>query len=230
MPNPRAGDVPTCPNCEKPTELCVCSHIKPHATNLHVLILQHPQEPDKLLGSARITKLALENSTLKVGLSWSNITKALGRPSEHAKWGVLFLGGKSKAPKPAPGQKLPPVVITNKSGKVFSQEEAALEGIVVLDGTWAQAKTMWWRNPWLLKLKRVALNPQHRSLYGNLRKEPRRECLSTLEAVAETLEALGENPEVSQDLRTYFKELLAKYKATQAKPAAQSTDSAKQTS
>lgn len=201
-----------CPKCEKPTDLCVCSLIKPHGTNLHVLILQHPQEPDKLLGSARIANLALGNSTLKVGLSWSNITKALGRPAEHSKWGVLFLGGKSKAPKPKPGERLPPVVITNKTGKVFSLEEAGLEGIVVLDGTWAQAKTMWWRNPWLLKLKRLALNPTRRSLYGELRREPRRECLSTLEAVAETLEALGEDPMISNDLRTYFKELLARYR------------------
>ena len=32
-----------------------------------------------------------------------------------------------------------------------------LKGIIVLDGTWSQAKALWWRNPWLLKLRRAIL-------------------------------------------------------------------------
>ena len=32
-----------------------------------------------------------------------------------------------------------------------------LEGAVLLDGSWNQAKTLWWRNPWVLKAKRIAL-------------------------------------------------------------------------
>lgn len=176
------------------------------------MILQHPQEPDKLLGSAKITNLALSNSTLKIGLSWPNLTKALGRPTEHAKWGVLFLGGKAKAPTLGPGQKPPRLQILSKNGQLFEPEETPLEGIVLIDGTWAQAKTMWWRNPWMIKLKRLVLSPQHRSLYGDLRREPRRECLSTIEAAAETLEAFGENPDISTALRTHFKQLLELYR------------------
>jgi DTW domain-containing protein YfiP len=107
----------------------------------------------------------------------------------------LYLGGKSES---SDRQGLPGV---------------PLEGIVVLDGTWAQAKTMWWRNPWLLKLKRLVLNPSRRSLYGRLRKEPRRECLSTIESVAEALQTLGEDASVSDALRNHFAELLRKYQA-----------------
>ncbi len=119
--------VPVCPKCQKEKVLCICDMIAPLKTKLHVLILQHPQEPDKELGSARIAHLALENSTLKVGLSWPNLSRALGRPAIHGNWGVLYLGGKSES---SDRQGLPGV---------------QLEGIVVLDGTWAQAKTMWWR-------------------------------------------------------------------------------------
>jgi DTW domain-containing protein YfiP len=171
--------------------------IAPLKTGLHVLILQHPQEPDKELGSARIANLALENSTLKVGLSWPNLSRALGRPAVHGNWGVLYLGGKSESSS-------------------RGVPDVQLEGIVVLDGTWAQAKTMWWRNPWLLKLKRLVLNPSRRSLYGRLRKEPRRECLSTIESVAEALQTLGEDPIVSDALRNHFAELLRKYQARDA--------------
>jgi len=184
-----------CPRCYKDKSLCICDMIAPVPTRLHVLILQHPQEPDKELGSARIANLALEHSTLNVGLSWPNLSKALGRPAVHSNWGVLYLGSKPE------GVERPKV-----SG-------APLEGIVVLDGTWAQAKTMWWRNPWLLKLKRLILTPSRRSLYGKLRKEPRRECLSTIESVAEALHELGEDASVSDSLRGHFSALLKKFEA-----------------
>src|SRR5204862_7870678 len=39
-----------------------------------------------------------------------------------------------------------------------------LDGIVLLDGSWKEAKTLWWRNPWLLKLqdrKSTRLNSSH---------------------------------------------------------------------
>jgi DTW domain-containing protein YfiP len=201
-----------CPKCLKEDLLCICDGIAPLPTRRHVLILQHPQEPDKELGSARIAHLALRNSTMRIGLSWPNLSKALGRPAVHGNWGVLYLGGQPE--KPQPGQTKPGrLTILAKAGKPLNASEAELEGIVVLDGTWAQAKTMWWRNAWLLKLKRLVLHPSRASLYGKLRREPRRECLSTLESVAEALEALGEDAQVCDALRGHFGELLRKYRA-----------------
>jgi DTW domain-containing protein len=203
-----------CPRCLKNQSLCICDAIAPATTKLHVLILQHPQEPDKELGSARVAHMALQNSTLRIGLSWPNLSKALGRPAVHGNWGVLYLGGKSEKSKAA-SQRLS---ITAKGGALIDPSQANLEGIVVLDGTWAQAKTLWWRNAWLLKLKRLTLNPRRPSLYGPLRREPRRECLSTIESVAEALEALGEDAAVCDSLRGYFAQVLQKYKARGRSP------------
>ena len=73
--------------------------------------------------------------------------------------------------------------------------------MVVLDGTWTQAKALWWRNPWLLKLDRIVVQPKEPSIYGKLRKEPRAGFVSTLEAVADALAAHGEREEVSAALR-----------------------------
>jgi len=53
---------------------------------------------------------------------------------------------------------------------------------VLLDGTWSQAKALWWRNAWMLKCQRVILGPSRPSRYGQLRREPRRDGLSTIEA------------------------------------------------
>ena len=203
-----------CPKCRKEMALCICDMIVPAKTKRHVLILQHPQEPDKDLGSARIAHLALENSTLRIGLSWPNLSKALGRPAVHGNWGVLYLGGRSERSKgAASGSRR--FEVMPKTGTASPQPEVDLEGIVVLDGTWAQAKTLWWRNPWLLKLKRLTLNASRPSLYGRLRKEPRRECLSTIESIAEALEAMGEDATVGDTLRTYFAALLQRYRSRQ---------------
>jgi DTW domain-containing protein YfiP len=202
--------VETCAQCLKLPELCVCETIRPVKTQLHVLILQHPQEPDKDLGSARLAHLSLPNSTLKIGLSWPNLKKALGRDDvQPSRWAVLYLGSGVKG-KIDQAQS---VQFVTKTGAPLPKPEEPLEGIVILDGTWSQAKTLWWRNAWLLKLKRVVLNPQYRSLYRELRKEPRRECLSTIESIGECLTALGEAPATEKQLKSLFGGLLEKQRA-----------------
>lgn len=203
-----------CPSCQKEAPLCLCAEIQKIPTTLEILILQHPQEPDKTLGSARLAATALERSTLRVGLSWPNLSKALGREANPARWGVLYLG--SKQEKPASTEKPPRLQVQWKGSHDFEAVDLGsrhgLEGIIVLDGTWSQAKTLWWRNPWMLKLNRIVLHPQRASFYGKLRREPRREALSTIEAIAETLEALGEDPKVSLKLRQHFSTLLRRYR------------------
>lgn len=194
-----------CAQCQKILALCVCKAIQAQITQLHVLILQHPQEPDHEIGSALLTHLALPNSSLRIGLSWRNLAAALGQKEANpAHWAVLYLGSGVKAETPlAKGL----YFVSQKELPVANPEKLA--GIVVLDGTWSQAKTLWWRNAWLLKLRRIILLPGAPSLYGKLRKEPRRECLSTIESVAAVLDALGENPEVSVHLKSLFAQLLA---------------------
>jgi DTW domain-containing protein YfiP len=195
-----------CPQCQKPNELCICTHIQPQSTRLHVLILQHPQEPDHEIGSALLTHLALPNSTLKIGLSWRNLNAILEKKSATPnRWAVLYLGSGVKGENI---EKQPLQFVSKKGAPIPAPEQ--LEGIVVLDGTWSQAKALWWRNAWLLKLNRIILTPRHKSLYKELRKEPRRECLSTIESVAEVLELLGEKSAVSQHLKNLFAQLLDK--------------------
>jgi DTW domain-containing protein YfiP len=199
-----------CKNCLKQPELCMCDRVHPVKTGLHVLILQHPQEPDKELGSAQLAHLALPNSTLKIGLSWANLKKALGREVHPSNWAVLHLGSGIKGkldPRVTPAGRLQ---FVNKVGMAIPAPLEKLEGIVILDGSWSQAKTLWWRNGWLLKLKRVVLTPQYKSLYRELRKEPRHECLSTIESIAECLSSLGEPAETEKVLKTLFSELLDK--------------------
>jgi len=173
-----------------------------------VLILQHPQEQDRVLGTAKLICETLANAQLVVGLSWRNLAHALKEPAETKDWGVLYLGS---AHATAAG---PLVAVSGKGEPMVNQEGAlsGLKGLVVLDGNWAQAKALWWRNAWLTKLRRFVIVPDGPSLYGNLRKEARADAVSTLEAVGLALSAL-EGGDVRERLLAPFRELLAKARA-----------------
>jgi DTW domain-containing protein len=210
-PSPAGGAVPepatACPQCHKPTALCVCDGIVPIDNKVSVLILQHPQEQDRTLGTARLTALSLRDATLKVGLSWPSLAKILGRNVDPHRWAVLYLGS-VKAASLAPEREI--VFITRKGDLERDQDRLLrdIEGIVVLDGTWSQAKALWWRNPWMLKCRRVVLGPRHPSRYGRLRREPRRDGLSTIEATAMLLARLEHRPEMEETLATSFTRML----------------------
>ena len=90
---------------------------------------------------------------------------------------------------------------------------AGLKGLVALDGNWAQAKALWWRNAWLTRLRRFVVVPDGPSLYGDLRREARPDAVSTLEAVALALGVLEGDAAVREKLLVPFRALLAKARA-----------------
>ena len=172
-----------------------------------ILVLQHPQEQDRVLGTARLLAGSLANAKVVVGLSWRNLAQALGEPVEPRDWGVLYLGSTQTR-----GQTAPLIAIDGKGLPLADQEasRAGLKGLIALDGNWAQAKALWWRNPWLTKLRRFVVVPDGPSLYGDLRREARPDAVSTLEAVALSLQVLEGDAAVREELLVPFRALLAK--------------------
>jgi hypothetical protein len=211
-----ADAIPDCPQCHKPLPLCVCDSIEPIESKISLLILQHPQEQDRALGTARLTALHFKDAVVKVGLSWPSLSKALGRPvADPSRWAVLYLGSAKVADLDTDRD----IVAINRKGEVEEHQRAILgdiEGVVLLDGTWSQAKALWWRNAWMLKCQRVILNPAHPSRYGKLRREPRRDGLSTLEAAAMLLAGLEKRPDIAETLHASFERMLARYREAQS--------------
>jgi DTW domain-containing protein YfiP len=207
--------IPDCPNCHKPQPLCICDSITPIENRIALLILQHPQEQDRALGTARLTALHFKNAVLKIGLSWPSLSRALGRPvHDPQRWAVLYLGSAKVADLDTDRD----IVAINRKSEVEDNQRAILkdiEGIVLLDGTWSQAKALWWRNAWMLKCQRVILGPAKPSLYGKLRREPRRDGLSTIEAAAMLLAALEKRPDIEATLNGSFERMLAQYRQAQ---------------
>lgn len=191
-------EVLKCEKCWKPEALCLCSSIKPLKTRTSVLVLQHPQEARNNLTTARLVTLSLPNSVHRVGLSFRSlkaaVRKEVANPSE---WAVLFVGTKKKAEKFVTDK---PFQVFNRMGKPIDNK--GIKGIVLLDGNWEQSKTLWWRNSWLLKLNRIVLNPETESEF--FRKQPRKNCLSTMEATALALKGLGESQSTIESLQALF--------------------------
>ena len=207
-----ALDAAACPRCGKPPALCVCGDIVPLDNRVALLILQHPQEQDRELGTARLTVLQLKRAVLKVGLSWPSLSKAYGKEVDPKKWAVLYLGSATQASLPRERE----VIAVDGKGAPLEDQDRLLkqiEGVVLFDGSWSQAKTLLWRNPWVLKCRRIVLNPKQRSLYGKLRREPRREGLSTLEAAALALSRLGNQADIETTLLARFSRLLERFRS-----------------
>jgi hypothetical protein len=200
------------------------AEIEPIDNRLFVLVLQHPQEKREVLATAAATCAALRRAARVVGLSWPNLARALGRPADARQWAVLYLG----SARPAAFGLEREIIVLDRAGAPAADQDAnlrGLKGVVLLDGSWSEAKTLWWRNPWLLRLRRLVLNPRHRSRFGRVRREPRREALSTLEAAALLLRHLDGGPAVDAALLDRLDRLIADARTarpTQARKVARS--------
>ena len=173
-----------------------------------VLVLQHPQERREPLATAAATVAALRHARLVAGLSWPNLSRALGRQADPRRWGVLYLG----SARPAALGGASEIIVLGSGGAPLADPRPilrGLDGIVLLDGSWKEAKTLWWRNPWLLKLHRLVLHPPRPARLGRLRREPRRDALSTLEAAALVLRQLEAGPAAADALLAALDRLMA---------------------
>jgi DTW domain-containing protein len=187
----------TCERCGKPAAVCVCDRSPAHPIGRRVVVLQHPQEQDRLLGTVPILEQVV-GAERAVGLSWSNLEAAA--PGATGRWAVVW-----PMQLPAEPQGDAPVVAMDRRGQPC---DPAFDGVLLLDGSWSQAKALWWRNAWLLKLDRIVLRPRSPSIYGKLRREPRPTFVSTLEACADVLVACGEPEEVRATLHRAMRTLV----------------------
>lgn len=180
---------------------------EPVDNRVFVLILQHPQERREALSTAPLIAATLRRAKIVVGLSWPGLGRLVGDAAEPRRWAVLHLGSARAATA-----ERREIMLLDRHGEPVAEPSSilgGLKGIVLLDGTWSQAKTLWWRNPWLLKLQRIVLDPPRPARLGRLRREPRREALSTIEAAALTLRHLEKGSEAADALDAALERMMA---------------------
>jgi len=133
------------------------------------LLLQHPRERHVAIGTARMAHLALAGSAFRRGVDFSEDPVVRAAIAETPPPYVLF-------PGPA-------------AEDVGSLPRDRAISLIVLDGTWSQARKLLTRNPALAALPRVAFTPRRPSAY-RIRRQPAAFCVSTIEALAEVLDRL----------------------------------------
>jgi len=176
-----------CPACRRPVSVCYCQHVTKVATKTRVVVLQHPRERDMPIGTARMATLCLPNAELHEGVRWDDA--ALGR---------ILAAGDRPAVLLYPGPGATDVMREPPSGPVT---------LVVVDGTWSQAKKLVRENPRLGALPRYAFAPPTPSEY-RIRKEPEETYVSTIEALVHVLGALEGDPERLRALLVPFRAMI----------------------
>lgn len=155
-----------CSQCGKSLKACICEWIQSLTSNVELVILQHPTETNRPMGTARILRLSLENSYLFEGENFtqhSELNKLL--TEEGYQHFVLY-----------PGE----VSVSHEEVAKAASREGKVR-IILLDGTWKKAYKMWQLSENLQALPLVRL-PEN--LQGNyrIRKAPSDNSLSTVEA------------------------------------------------
>lgn len=165
----RAEHRAACYTCFKPARTCVCSSVPRVDNRTTVLVLQHPRERLHSLGTARFARLGLER--VHVEIAYDAGTEDSVRPPWVPEGAALLY--------PAPGAR--------DLSELAPAERP--EHLVVIDGTWHTARTLYRDKTWLHALPHVRLNPAAPSRY-RIRREPSLDYVSTLEAIVEALRLL----------------------------------------
>lgn len=164
-----------CLRCRRPRRVCYCAALTSLPTTTRVVILQHPRERDMPIGTARMAHLCLPNSELHVGVRWQEDARLAQVLADPARPAVLLYPGRD-------------------ARDILSEPPQGPVTLVVIDGTWSQAKTVVRDNPVLQALPRYAFAAPAPSEY-RIRKEPEVEYVSTIEALMHVLGALEGEPE-----------------------------------
>lgn len=162
---------PTCARCDRPVVVCYCEFITELDTRTRVLLLQHPRERRVGIGTARIARLSLPNSEIRVGVDFSEDAVVQNALTQNA---YLLFPSKNAIDLAEVKQDKP---VT----------------LVVVDGTWWQARSLWKRNPSIAALPHVRFTPRAPSDY-RIRREPADHCVATIEALAHVLGTLEGDP------------------------------------
>lgn len=184
---PRMRD--KCPQCRRPVPVCWCPGLPKNrlSPSSRLIILQHPAEVKRCLRTAPMLSFALESGKC-----------------------LTFRGKKFPLPKHEGLLEIltdPNTVMlypTDDSVALDSLDPVGINGqkpysLVILDGTWPQAKAMYHASPVLRSIRSCKLVGVPISEYV-IRTQPTEGCLSTLETGALALSILEGNSELKDEM------------------------------
>ncbi|XP_054436915.1 tRNA-uridine aminocarboxypropyltransferase 2-like, partial [Pteronotus mesoamericanus] len=171
---------PECSGCSRPQRVCLCPFLPVHPLNIstYLYIIQHPAEESKVLRTVPLLEACLPQDKCKV------------------KIGRRF--SEERDPELATVCRKSGTLILYPGAEAANLEDFILESpiypstIIIIDGTWTQAKDIFYKNSLFRLPKQVQLKTSISSQYV-IRMQPTNRCLSTLECAAVTLSILEKN-------------------------------------
>ena len=165
-----------CPRCYVMQAHCLCAQVPRVDNRTQVVVLRHAFEASKSTNTARTAALALHRIRI---IDWEP-----GAPPDVD----ALLASLGRAWLLYPGA-------SSADAGAGSKPDA----VIVVDGTWRQARKMLKTHPALLRLPKLSLPPVPSPVL-RLRNAPTDDARSTLESIADAL-ALLEGPRVGAPLR-----------------------------
>lgn len=176
-----------CQKCLQPDFSCYCQWLQPFDPGVEFLILIHPKEFRRRIATGRMAHLMLHGSHLICGHDFSNHRELMPILRDPKRRCVMLYPGRQAC---------------NLSDMNQTERRAYLHGgrltVLVIDGTWSTARKMVNLSPCLQELPRICFTPTTPSNF-RIRRQPRPECYSTIEAIHQALELLGGTPERQHD-------------------------------
>lgn len=173
---------PTCQQCERPLKTCLCDVMVQLNCEYHLVILQDPKEAKHALSSAPLLAKSIKQSTLVIGEVFDPLV-------------LLGEGWQNNS-----------LLIFPNDNSLSQQQvhEHKIKYLILLDGTWRKVARMMHLNPWLSTLPCFAIDSANASQYL-IRKSPRVDGLSTIEAAVMVLNNLQPEKEFSPILAAFHK-------------------------
>lgn len=170
-----------CRTCFQPHFACYCSQIKKLKVPFQFVILIHPIEVRRRIATGRMSHLCLENSYLISGKGFSQDQKVNEIIADKNNYCVILY----------PGQPTTNISQLTHEERIELFPKNKQLVIFVVDGTWATAGKMLRQSENLLALPRICFTPEKLSNF-RVRKQPKPECYSTIEAIHFTISLLSE--------------------------------------
>ncbi|KAM4050097.1 tRNA-uridine aminocarboxypropyltransferase 2 isoform 1-T1 [Anomaloglossus baeobatrachus] len=171
----------------RPEKVCLCPFLPPHPLSVStgLYIVQHPAEESRVLRTVPLLAACLPEDKCKV---------LIGRRF-----------GEERYPELAAICRKPGTFILYPGAEAANLEELSLEdnhhpySLIIIDGTWSQAKDIFYKNSLFRLPKQVQLKTTISSQYV-IRTQPTNTCLSTLECAAIALAIMEKNTDIQQTI------------------------------
>ncbi|KAM6036123.1 tRNA-uridine aminocarboxypropyltransferase 2 isoform 1-T1 [Theristicus caerulescens] len=186
LPVERCERRPECGRCSRPQKVCLCPFLPIHPLKVStcLYIIQHPAEESRVLRTVPLLAACLPPDKCKI---------LVGRRFSEDRY-----------PELATVCRNPSTLILYPGAEATNLEDVAVMSsspsvMIIIDGTWSQAKDIFYKNSLFQLPKQVQLKPNISSQYV-IRTQPTNTCLSTLECAAVALTIMEKNKSIQETI------------------------------